>query len=290
MEITELNPKIVWKYFHEITQVPRPSKKEEKIIAYLEKFAKDHGIEYKKDKVGNIVMCKPATPGYEDRVKLILQSHVDMVCEKNAGTVHDFDNDPIRTIIDGEWLHADGTTLGADNGIGCAAQLAVLASDDIEHGPIEALFTIDEETGMTGAFALQPGFLTGKILINLDRAVTLVARSTSASATLISSSRATSTLSRRTSTGASLRSVAVTSTTLSPAKLTRSSVSSPPTRLRLRNSSANSMLLYAMSSRPSTPRSASISKTLLPLHRSSTARRSPLSYERSMLALTAYSV
>ena len=149
-------------------QVPRPSKKEEKIIAYLEKFAKDHGIEYKKDKVGNIVMCKPATPGYEDRVKLILQSHVDMVCEKNAGTVHDFDNDPIRTIIDGEWLHADGTTLGADNGIGCAAQLAVLASDDIEHGPIEALFTIDEETGMTGAFALQPGFLTGKILINLD--------------------------------------------------------------------------------------------------------------------------
>lgn len=168
MEITELNPKIVWKYFHEITQVPRPSKKEEKIIAYLEKFAKDHGIEYKKDKVGNIVMCKPATPGYEDRVKLILQSHVDMVCEKNAGTVHDFDNDPIRTIIDGEWLHADGTTLGADNGIGCAAQLAVLASDDIEHGPIEALFTVDEETGMTGAFALQPGFLTGKILINLD--------------------------------------------------------------------------------------------------------------------------
>ena len=168
MEITELKPAIVWKYFHEITQVPRPSKKEEKIIAYLEKFAHDHGIEYKKDEVGNIVMSKPATPGYEDRVKLILQSHVDMVCEKNAGTVHDFDNDPIRTIIDGEWLHADGTTLGADNGIGCAAQLAVLASDDIEHGPIEALFTVDEETGMTGAFALKPGFLTGKILINLD--------------------------------------------------------------------------------------------------------------------------
>ena len=168
MEITELNPKIVWKYFHEITQVPRPSKKEGKIIAYLEKFAKEHGIEYKKDHVGNIVMSKPATPGYEDRVKLILQSHVDMVCEKNAGTEHDFDNDPIRTIVDGEWLHADGTTLGADNGIGCAAQLAILASDDIEHGPIEALFTIDEETGMTGAFELRPGFLTGKILINLD--------------------------------------------------------------------------------------------------------------------------
>ncbi len=168
MEITELNPKIVWKYFHEITQVPRPSKKEGKIIAYLEKFAQEHGIAYKKDHVGNIVMLKPATPGYENRVKLILQSHVDMVCEKNAGTQHDFDNDPIRTIIDGEWLHADGTTLGADNGIGCAAQLAVLASDDIEHGPLEALFTIDEETGMTGAFELKPGFLEGKILINLD--------------------------------------------------------------------------------------------------------------------------
>ena len=168
MEITELNPKIVWKYFHEITQVPRPSKKEGKIIAYLEKFAKEHGIEYKKDHVGNIVMIKPATPGYEDRVKVILQSHVDMVCEKNAGTQHDFDNDPIRTIIDGEWLHADGTTLGADNGIGCAAQLALLASKYLEHGPIEALFTVDEETGMTGAFELKPGFLTGKILINLD--------------------------------------------------------------------------------------------------------------------------
>ena len=168
MEITELNPKIVWKYFHEITQVPRPSKKEGKIIAYLEKFAKEHGIEYKKDHVGNIVMIKPATSGYEDRVKVILQSHVDMVCEKNAGTQHDFDNDPIRTIIDGEWLHADGTTLGADNGIGCAAQLALLASKDLEHGPIEALFTVDEETGMTGAFELKPGFLTGKILINLD--------------------------------------------------------------------------------------------------------------------------
>ena len=168
MEITELNPKIVWKYFHEITQVPRPSKKEGKIIAYLEKFAKEHNIAYKKDHVGNIVMTKPATPGYEDRVKVILQSHVDMVCEKNADTKHDFDNDPIRTIVDGEWLHADGTTLGADNGIGCAAQLAILASNDIPHGPLEALFTIDEETGMTGAMELKPGFLEGKILINLD--------------------------------------------------------------------------------------------------------------------------
>ena len=168
MEITELNPKIVWKYFHEITQVPRPSKKEGKIIAYLEKFAKEHNIAYKKDHVGNIVMTKPATPGYEDRVKVILQSHVDMVCEKNADTKHDFDNAPIRTIVDGEWLHADGTTLGADNGIGCAAQLAILASNDIPHGPLEALFTIDEETGMTGAMELKPGFLEGKILINLD--------------------------------------------------------------------------------------------------------------------------
>ena len=168
MEITELNPKIVWKYFHEITQVPRPSKKEGKIIAYLEKFAKEHNIAYKKDHVGNIVMTKPATPGYEDRVKVILQSHVDMVCEKNADTKHDFDNDPIRTIVDGEGLQAGGTTRGADNGIGCAAQLAILASNDIPHGPLEALFTIDEETGMTGAMELKPGFLEGKILINLD--------------------------------------------------------------------------------------------------------------------------
>ncbi len=168
MDITSLNPKIVWKYFHEMTQVPRPSKKEEKIIAYLEKFATEQNLAYKKDEVGNIVISKPATAGYENREMVILQSHVDMVCEKNADVEHDFDNDPIQTVIEGEWLKAKGTTLGADNGIGCAAQLAILASNDIEHGPIECLFTIDEETGMTGAMELKPGFFDAKILLNLD--------------------------------------------------------------------------------------------------------------------------
>ncbi len=163
-----LKPTIVWKYFYEMTQVPRPSKKEEKIIAYLENFAKEHRLEYKKDEVGNMVISKPATAGYEDRETVVLQSHVDMVCEKNADVEHDFENDPIQTVIEGDWLKAKGTTLGADNGIGCAAELAILASNDLEHGPIECLFTIDEETGMTGAMELKPGFFSGKILLNLD--------------------------------------------------------------------------------------------------------------------------
>ncbi|MCE8182148.1 aminoacyl-histidine dipeptidase [Porphyromonas gingivalis] len=168
MNITDLKPTKVWKFFHEITQVPRPSKKEEKILAYLVKFAEDRNLKYRTDEVGNLVIEKPATPGCEHLETVILQSHMDMVCEKNADKVHDFENDPIRTIIDGEWLHADGTTLGADNGIGCAAELAILDSDDIEHGPIECLFTMDEETGMTGAMNLKPGFFNGKILLNLD--------------------------------------------------------------------------------------------------------------------------
>ncbi|SJL32011.1 aminoacyl-histidine dipeptidase [Porphyromonas gingivalis] len=168
MNITDLKPTKVWKFFHEITQVPRPSKKEEKILAYLVKFAEDRNLKYRTDEVGNLVIEKPATPGYEHLEMVILQSHMDMVCEKNADKVHDFENDPIRTIIDGEWLHADGTTLGAENGIGCAAELAILDSDDIEHGPIECLFTMDEETGMTGAMNLKPGFFNGKILLNLD--------------------------------------------------------------------------------------------------------------------------
>jgi dipeptidase D len=168
MNITDLEPKIVWRFFHEVTQVPRPSKKEEKIIAWLENFAARHGIECLKDCAGNILMRKPATAGYESCPVVILQSHVDMVCEKNADKSFDFDKDPIETIIDGEWLKANGTTLGADNGIGVAAQLAVLASDNIEHGALECLFTVDEETGLTGANALQSGFLQGKILLNLD--------------------------------------------------------------------------------------------------------------------------
>lgn len=168
MKITDLKPEIVWKFFHQVTQVPRPSKKEGKMIEYLESFAKQYKIAIKKDAVGNILMSKPATPGKENLPTVVLQSHMDMVCEKNNGTVHDFDNDPIETIVDGNWLRANGTTLGADNGIGVAAELAILASDDIEHGPIECLFTVDEETGLTGAKAIEEGFMTGDILLNLD--------------------------------------------------------------------------------------------------------------------------
>lgn len=168
MSIKDLEPKIVWNYFYDITQIPRPSKKEERIIAYLLDFAKEHNLEAKKDKAGNVLITKNATPGKENVQTVILQSHVDMVCEKNSDVTHDFDNDPIETIIDGDWVRANGTTLGADNGIGVAAQLAVLASNDFEHGKIEALFTVDEETGLTGANSLQPDFFTGGILMNLD--------------------------------------------------------------------------------------------------------------------------
>lgn len=167
-QIIDLAPGIVWKYFDEITQVPRPSKKEEKIIRYLEDFAAKHNLSVKKDKTGNILISKAATAGYENLPAVILQSHMDMVCEKNNDVVHDFDMDPIKTVIDGDWLRADGTTLGADNGIGMAAELAILASDDITHGPLECLFTVDEETGLTGAKALEKDFMTGKILLNLD--------------------------------------------------------------------------------------------------------------------------
>jgi dipeptidase D len=167
-QITDLQPSIVWKYFHEVTQVPRPSKKEEKIIRYLEEFASEHNLPIKTDTVNNVLISKPATPGFEHLPTVILQSHLDMVCEKNSDVAFDFENDPIETVVDGEWVRANGTTLGADNGIGVAAQLAILASDDIEHGPVECLFTVDEETGLTGANALAEGFMTGTILLNLD--------------------------------------------------------------------------------------------------------------------------
>ena len=163
-----MKPGMVFRYFEEVCQVPRPSKKEDKIRAYLLDFAKAHGLSAKTDEAGNVLITKPATPGNEHLKTVILQSHMDMVCEKNKDTRHDFDTDPIETYIDGEWLRAKGTTLGADNGIGMAAELAVLASDDIAHGPIQCLFTVDEETGLTGAFALQEGFMEGDILINLD--------------------------------------------------------------------------------------------------------------------------
>ncbi|MCF6242661.1 MAG: aminoacyl-histidine dipeptidase, partial [Bacteroidales bacterium] len=166
--ISKLKPELVWKYFDEITQIPRPSKKEEKIIDYLLNFAKKHQLEAEKDNAGNVVIIKPATMGMENATPVILQSHSDMVCEKNSEVDFNFDMDPIQTYIDGDWVKAKGTTLGGDDGIGVAAALAVLASDDIVHPDLECLFTSDEETGMTGAFGLQPGFLKGKILINLD--------------------------------------------------------------------------------------------------------------------------
>lgn len=166
--LDSLNPNAVWSYFEDICQVPRPSKKEEKIIQFLLEFGKKHKLETKRDEIGNVLIKKPATKGKEKIKTVVLQSHIDMVCESNEGTKHDFDKDPIKPYIDGEWVKAKGTTLGADDGIGIAAQMAILTSKDIEHGPIECLFTVDEETGLTGAFALQAGFFDGKILLNLD--------------------------------------------------------------------------------------------------------------------------
>lgn len=167
-EITSLEPRIVWEQFDAITRVPRPSKKEGRIIDFLIDFANKHRIEYKKDAIGNVVMRKPATPGYEQRPTVILQSHMDMVCEKNSDVEFDFERDAIRTRIDRGWVRAEGTTLGADCGIGMAAALAVLIDPGVEHPAIEALFTVDEETGLTGAFELGEGMLSGKYLINLD--------------------------------------------------------------------------------------------------------------------------
>ena len=168
MSIKELDPQIVWKNFYALTQIPRPSKHEELAVEYMYNWGKEHGLETIKDEVGNIIIRKPATPGCENMKGVILQGHVDMVPQKNADTVHDFEKDPIQTWIDGEWVKAKGTTLGADNGLGLAMAMAVLESSDLKHGPIELLCTIDEETGMTGAMALKPGVLQGEILINLD--------------------------------------------------------------------------------------------------------------------------
>ena len=166
--LPNLNPSSIWKYFGEITQIPRPSKHEERIIDYLIEFAGKHNLVCKKDQIGNVLISKSATIGKENDQVIVLQSHVDMVCEKNATISHDFLNDPIKPYIDGEWVKATGTTLGADDGIGMAAMLAVLTDTTLTHGPLECLFTVDEETGLTGAFELQNGFFSGKTLINLD--------------------------------------------------------------------------------------------------------------------------
>lgn len=168
MLVKELEPRIIWEQFDAITKIPRPSKREEKIIEWLIAFAQQHNLEWQRDDIGNVVIRKGATKGFENRSTIILQSHMDMVCEKNSNVDFDFENDAIRTRVDGEWVRAEGTTLGADCGIGMAAALALLIDPTAEHGPLEALFTVDEETGLTGAFELDDDMLTGKYLINLD--------------------------------------------------------------------------------------------------------------------------
>ena len=154
MEKNELKPSCVFEQFAKINQIPRPSKHEEKMIEFLKDFGASRNLETNVDKTGNVIIRKPATPGYEDRETIILQSHMD--------------KDAIQTYIDGEWLKAKGTTLGADDGIGCAIEQAILDSNEIEHGPIECVFTRDEETGLTGAHGMEAGFMTGKMLINMD--------------------------------------------------------------------------------------------------------------------------
>jgi dipeptidase D len=166
--IEGLQPEILWNRFYEITQVPRPSKKEEKILKYLKNWADDNNFPYKQDKVGNLVVTIPASSSMEDYPTIVLQGHVDMVCEMNKGTKHDFDNDPLILKQENGWIKAEGTTLGSDNGIGLAAGMAVSEDGSAMHGPLELLFTVDEETGLTGADNLQPGFIKGKYLLNLD--------------------------------------------------------------------------------------------------------------------------
>ena len=168
MNKSDLKPVRVFEQFARINQIPRPSKHEEKMIAYLKEFAEEHKLDYNIDETGNVLIRKPATKGFEHKPVTILQSHMDMVCDKLVDVDFDFFKDAIQTYIDGEWLTAKGTTLGADDGIGDAIELAILESDNIEHGPIECVFTRDEETGLTGAYGMKPGFMTGKYLINLD--------------------------------------------------------------------------------------------------------------------------
>jgi|TARA_B110000902_G_C14248061_1_gene565039 dipeptidase D len=168
MNVRDLEPKVVWNHFSDLNAVPRPSKKEERVIQFMQDFGAKLGLETYTDAAGNVIIKKPATSGMEDRQTVIIQSHLDMVHQKNADTDFDFDTQGIEMYVDGDWVRAKGTTLGADNGMGVAAIMAVLSSDDVAHPPLEALFTIDEETGMTGAMELEQGILNGTILLNLD--------------------------------------------------------------------------------------------------------------------------
>lgn len=167
-EIRALEPSALWNNFADLNEVPRPSKKEERVIAFIKNFGENLGFDTYVDPAGNVIIRKPASAGMEDRTPIIMQSHLDMVCVKNKDTEHDFDNEGIKMYVDGDWVKARGTTLGADNGLGVASIMTILASDEIAHPAFEALFTIDEETGMTGAIELEPGKLVGKIMLNLD--------------------------------------------------------------------------------------------------------------------------
>ncbi|WP_404985112.1 aminoacyl-histidine dipeptidase [Chryseobacterium sp. M5] len=168
MELSNIEPQIIWKNFSKLNAVPRPSKKEEKVIAFIKEFGENLGLETTVDEVGNVIIKKPATPGMENRKSIVMQSHLDMVCQKNNDVNFDFETQGIQMEVDGDWVKAKGTTLGADNGLGVATIMLILESSDIPHPDLEALFTIDEETGMTGALGLKPGQLTGQILLNLD--------------------------------------------------------------------------------------------------------------------------
>jgi len=167
-KIRNLEPKVLWNHFADINAIPRPSKKEEKAVQFLKEFGEKLGLPTYRDKVGNVIISKPATVGKEKCIPVILQGHIDMVAQKNEGVDFDFEKEGIKMLIDGDWVKADGTTLGADNGIGVAAAMSVLSSNDIAHGPLEVLITMDEETGMTGAKALEAGKMNGKIMLNLD--------------------------------------------------------------------------------------------------------------------------
>ncbi|MDP2455051.1 MULTISPECIES: aminoacyl-histidine dipeptidase [unclassified Kaistella] len=168
MELSQLEPQIIWKNFSALNSVPRPSKKEEQVIAFIKNFGENLNLETTVDEVGNVIIKKPATPGMENRKSIVLQSHLDMVCQKNNDIEFDFETQGIQMEVDGDWVKAKGTTLGADNGLGVASIMSILESNDLAHPALEALFTIDEETGMTGAIGLKPGQLEGQILLNLD--------------------------------------------------------------------------------------------------------------------------